>query len=57
MNEEIQRLIDFLNEEQMRVKRTYNESGFNVTSAAYPIMKRYRDELKQQIQVLRANAE
>lgn len=53
----IKNQIDLLTEEQFRVKKFLNESGFDCTSAAFLIAKRYRDELKNYIRLLRDNLE
>lgn len=54
---EIQRQIDLLTEEQFRVKMFLNSNNFPCTTAPYVIAKKYRDELKQHIALLRLNLE
>ena len=49
--------LQFLDAEQYRVKQLINESGFDCTTAPFVLAKQYRDALKKQIQVLRANLE
>ena len=53
MNDDIQRMIEFLETERQRAKVAYNESGFDVRSALGPIVRRYRYELAEQIRSLR----
>ena len=36
-----------------RVKHIINQNGFDVTTAPYVIMKRYRDELKAHAKLIR----
>lgn len=54
---EIQRQIDLLTEEQIRVKMFLTSNNFPCTTAPYVIAKKYRDELKQHIALLRLNLE
>lgn len=55
MNQQIQKQIEVLEQEQFRVKTLINENGFDCTTAPYIIMKRYRDELKSHIKILKMN--
>ena len=57
INEEYPKLIKSLDEEIIRVKSWANENGHQVHTAAYPIIRRYRDELKMLQQTLRMNIE
>jgi hypothetical protein len=54
---EIIEQIKALDEEQMRIKVWLNSSNFNVTTAPYVIAKKYRDEIKAHIKLLRMNVE
>ena len=49
------RQYDLLTREQSRVKQFINENGFNCTTAPFVLAKRYRDEIKKHLQVLRDN--
>lgn len=51
----LQRMYDLLDEEQMRAKQFLNENGLDCTTAAFAIVKRYRDELKAHMKILRMN--
>ena len=55
MNEKIKEQINLLQEEQMRAKLFLIENGFDCTTAPYIIVKRYRDELKKYLELLRMN--
>lgn len=55
LTDEIKRMYDLLDEEQMRVKIFVNENGFNCTTAPFVLAKQYRDALKRQMEVLRCN--
>jgi hypothetical protein len=57
MKKEIRRQIDLLEEEQRRVKQFLNENNFNCTTTPYVIGKKYRDTIKEHIEVLRINLE
>jgi hypothetical protein len=51
--EKINNQIWLLTEEQFRVKMFLNSGALDCTSAPYVIAKRYRDELKSHINVLK----
>lgn len=55
LEQRMQRMYNLLDEEQMRVKRFINENGLDCTTAAFAIAKRYRDELKAHMKILRMN--
>jgi alkyl hydroperoxide reductase subunit AhpC len=55
LTDEIKRMYDLLDEEQMRVKIFVNENGFNCTTAPFVLAKQYRDALKRHMQVLQCN--
>lgn len=57
LKQKIKDQIKFLDDEQYRVKKTINDSGFDCTTAPFVLAKQYRDALKKQIQVLRMNLE
>jgi DNA integrity scanning protein DisA with diadenylate cyclase activity len=57
MNEQIKKQIELLEEEQRRVKIFINENNFDCTTAPWVIVKRYRDELKAHIKILKMNLE
>lgn len=57
MNERIEKQLDLLHEECQRAKMFLNENGFDCTTAPYVIVKRYRDELKKHMELLRMNLE
>ena len=57
LQEEIERQIELLTEEQIRAKMFLNSNNFPCTTAPYVIVKKYRDELKQHIALLRMNLE
>lgn len=46
LRKEIERQLELLTEEQIRVKMFLNSSNFPCTTAPYVIAKNYRDELK-----------
>ena len=49
----LQHQLEVLTEEIHRVKEVINMNGFDVTTAPYVIMKRYRDELKAHAKLIR----
>lgn len=55
INEKMKRQLELLQEECTRVKRFLNENGLDCTTAPFAIAKRYRDELKTHMVVLRMN--
>lgn len=57
MNEKIKKQIELIMEEQMRAKQFLNDNNFDCTTAPSFIVKRYRDELKKYLGVLRTNLE
>lgn len=61
MNDEMKmrilKQIAFLDSEQQRAKILLNANGFDCTTAAFVIVKRYRDEIKSQLNILRMNLE
>ena len=57
MNEEINKQINLLEQEQVRVKQFINDNNFNCTTAPYVIVKQYRDEIKKHIKILKMNLE
>jgi len=57
MNERIEKQIELLTQEQIRVKTFLNENGFDCTTAPYVLAKEYRDKLKAHIKLLRMNLE
>lgn len=57
MNERIKEQIKLLDEEQRRAKCFLNENLLDCTTAPYIIVKRYRDELKKHLEILRMNLE
>jgi len=57
MNEEIEKQIKLLEEEQLRAKLFVNENNFNCTTAPFVIVKQYRDAIKKHIDVLKMNLE
>ena len=57
MNERIKKQIELLHEECQRAKLFLIDNGFDCTSAPYVIVKRYRDELKKHLELLRMNLE
>jgi hypothetical protein len=57
LRKEIERQLELLTEEQIRVKMFLNSNNFPCTTAPYVIAKNYRDELKKHIALLRMNLE
>lgn len=57
MKEELEKQYRLLMDEQQRVKMFINESGFHCGTAPFVIAKRYRDELKEHLKILRMNLE
>lgn len=57
LKKSIQSQIDFLTKEFFRVKEVINYSGFNCTTAPAVIVREYRNMIKRQLEVLRANLE
>ena len=57
MKDNIKKQIELLSEEQFRAKMFLNENQFICTTAPWVIVKRYRDDLKRHIAVLRMNLE
>ena len=57
MLEEIDRQINELEQEQIRVKQWINDLGFDCTSAPWIIARRYRKELKDHLMNLKLNRE
>jgi hypothetical protein len=57
MKERIEKQIELLTEEQIRVKMFLNDNGFDCTTAPYVLAKAYRDKLKEHIKLLRLNLE
>jgi len=57
MNKRIEKQIELLTQEQIRVKTFLNENGFDCTTAPYVLAKEYRDKLKAHIKLLRMNLE
>ena len=55
MNEQIKKQIELLESEQNRVKFFLNANGFDCTTAPWIIVKRYREELKAHIAILKMN--
>ena len=55
MTYEIKKQINFLEYEIERVKEYINDAGFDCSTSVYVIAKRYRDEMKAHLQVLRMN--
>lgn len=55
LDDEIKRMYDLLDAEQMRVKIFVNENGFNCTTAPFVLAKQYRDAIKRHMEVLRCN--
>lgn len=53
----IDEMIDLLTEEHCRAKSFVNSNGLDCTTAPFVIVKKYRDELKKHITVLRSNLE
>lgn len=53
----IENQIKLLQEEQQRAKIFLNENGFDCTTAPWVIVKRYRDDLKDHIKILKMNAD
>lgn len=52
---EMERQYMLLLDECQRVKAFVNSNGFDVTTAPYTIVRRYRLELKEQLNLLRDN--
>lgn len=50
-------IIKDLDDEIIRTKEWANKNGYHVATAIYPIIKRYRNELKTLREVLRMNIE
>ena len=57
MNESIEKQIELLTEEQIRVKKFLNENGFDCTTAPFVLAREYRTKLKEHIKILRMNLE
>lgn len=57
MNEQIKKQLELLQGECQRVKTFINENNFDCTTAPFVIIKRYRDELKKHMEILRINLE
>lgn len=57
MIQEIQRQIEFLENELAAVKMRYNSAGFDCTSAPAILVKQYRDSIRRHLQILRINLE
>jgi len=57
MNERIEKQIELLTQERIRVKTFLNENGFDCTTAPYVLAKEYRDKLTAHIKLLRMNLE
>jgi len=55
MKNEIEKQYDLLTQELVRVKRFVNDNNFDCTSAPFTIVKRYRDDIKNHLKVLREN--
>lgn len=55
MTYEIKKQIDFLEYEIARVKEYINDARLDCSTSVYVIVKRYRDEMKSYLQVLRMN--
>lgn len=56
MTYEIKKQISFLEYEIERVKEYVNNAGFDCSTSVYAITKRYRDEMKEYLKVLRMNS-
>ena len=57
MTYEIKKQIRFLEYEIERVKEYVNDDGFDCSTSVYVITKRYRDEMKEYLKVLRMNVD
>jgi hypothetical protein len=53
MKERIEKQIELLMEEQQRVKIFINKNDFDCTSAPFVMARRYRNELKEHISILK----
>ena len=57
MNEKIKEQIELIAEEQMRAKQFLIDNNFDCTTAPSVIVRRYRDDLKRYLSILRLNLE
>ena len=55
MKKELEKQFNLLMDECMRVKQFINENEFHCGTAPFVIVKRYRDELKEHLKILRMN--
>ena len=46
INEEYPKIIKDIEDELIRAKNFCNENGYQIHTSIYPIVRRYRDELK-----------